>query len=57
MPCGLRFDERDQVLFKKKYVTCFGSRNHKGEIASLQALQEYGKSRKKKFTRENSFAN
>ena len=20
MPCGLRFDERDQVLFKKKYI-------------------------------------
>ena len=38
-------------------LPCFGSTNHKGEIASLQGLQEYGKSWKESFTRENSFAN
>ena len=38
-------------------LPCFGSWIHKGEIAPLQDLQESGKSRKKSFTRENSFAN
>ena len=35
-------------------LPCFGSWNHKGEIAPLQGLQEGGKSRKKSFIRENS---
>ena len=34
-------------------LPCFGSWNHKGEIAPLQGLQEGGKSRKKSFIREN----
>ena len=45
------------ALFKRSMLPCFGSTNHKGEIASLQGLQEYGKSWKESFTRENSFAN
>ena len=36
-------------------LPCFGSWNHKGETASLQGLQEYGKSGKKCFIRENIF--
>ena len=28
--------------FKRSMLPCFGSRNDKGEIASLQGLQEYG---------------
>ena len=35
-------------------LPCFGSWNHKNEIAPLQGLQEGGKSRKKSFIRENS---
>ena len=35
-------------------LTCFGSWNHEGEIAPLQGLQEYGKSRKKSFIRQNT---
>ena len=30
------------ALFKRSMLPCFGSRNDKGEIASLQGLQEYG---------------
>ena len=45
------------ALFKRSMLPCFGSTNHKGEITSLQGLQEYGKSWKESFTRENSFAN
>ena len=40
-----------KFYLKKKYVACFGSWNHRGEIASLQGLQYYGKSRKKSFAR------
>ena len=55
MPFGFKFGERDQVLFKRKYVALFwllelGRRN-----AFLQGLPQYGKSRKKRFTLKNVF--
>ena len=38
-------------------LPCFGFWNHKGEIACLKGLQEYGKSGEKSFIRENIFCN
>ena len=43
MPFGFRFGERDQALFKKKYMLlCFGSGNHKGEMLPFKAFQTMG---------------
>ena len=38
MPCGFRFNESDQVLFKKKYVACFWLLESWRRNAFLQAL-------------------
>ena len=55
MPCGFRLTKGIKFYLKRSTLPCFGSWNHKGEIASLQGLQEYGKSGKKTFIRENIF--
>ena len=57
MPYGFRFDDRGQVLFKKKYVTLFWLLESKRRNTSLQGLQEYGKSRKRALYVRILFAN
>ena len=47
MQYGFRFDEKGQVLFKKKYVTLFWLLESLEWNASLQGLREYEKSRKR----------
>ena len=47
MQYGFRFDEKGQVLFKKKYVTLFWLLESLEWNASLQGPREYEKSRKR----------
>ena len=42
MLCGFTFNESDQVLFKKKYVACFGSWNHEGEMLPFKPFKSIG---------------
>ena len=43
MPFGFRFGERDQVLFKRKYVALFWLLwNYEGEMLSFKAFHSMG---------------